>query len=53
VKKYDGVCTLQDHDWPESESTVNFSQDLENATKMMGNVLSFMIPPKLLSAQSF
>jgi hypothetical protein len=53
VKKFDGVCTPQDHDWLERESTVSFSQDLGNATKMMENVPSFMIPPKLQSAQSF
>lgn len=53
VRKFDGVCTLLDHDWLESESIVNFSQDLGNATKMMENALTFMMPPKLLSAQSF
>lgn len=53
VRKFDGVCILQDHDLLEGESTVNFSQGLGNATKMMENVPTFMIPPKLQSAQSF
>lgn len=46
VRRLGGVCTLPDYDWQKSESTVNFSQDSGNATKMMGSVPIFMIPPK-------
>ena len=53
MRKFGGVCTLPGYDWLKSGSTVNFSQDLENATKIMGSVSIFMIPPKLLYAQNF
>uniref|UniRef100_A0A2P2JZR0 Uncharacterized protein At1g21580 isoform X4 n=1 Tax=Rhizophora mucronata TaxID=61149 RepID=A0A2P2JZR0_RHIMU len=53
VRRFDGVCILLDHDWLESGSTVNFLRDLENVTKMMENVPTFMIHQRLLSAQNF
>lgn len=53
VRKFVGVCTLLDPDWLEKGNIVNFTLDLENATKMMENAITFMIPPKLQSAQSF
>jgi hypothetical protein len=54
MKKLDGACTLPDSGWLVSRSTVSFSQDLGNVTRMMeGSVLTFMIPQKLLSVLSF
>jgi hypothetical protein len=54
MKKLDGACTLPDSGWLVSRSTVSFSQDLGNVTRMMeGSVLTFTIPQKLLSVLSF
>jgi hypothetical protein len=54
MKKLDGACTLPDSGWLVSRSTVSFSQDLGNVTRMMeGSVLTFMIPQRLLSVPSF
>lgn len=52
LKKLDGACTLPDSGWLVSRSTVSFSQDLGNVTRMEGSVLTFMIPQKLLSVLS-
>jgi hypothetical protein len=54
MKKLDGACTLPDSGWLVSRSTVSFSQDLGNVTRMMeGSVLTFTIPQKLLSVLNF
>lgn len=53
VRKFDGVCTLQDSVWLRSGSTVNFSQDLVNVTKKVASALIFTTLPRLQSAQNF
>lgn len=53
VRKLDGVCILPDLGWLKNGLTVSFLRDLGNAIKMMGNVPTSMILPRLLSAQSF
>lgn len=53
MRKFDGVCTLQDSVWLRSGSTVNFSQDLANVTKKVASALIFTTLPRLQSAQNF
>ena len=53
VRKFVGACTPPDSGWQERGNIVNFLQDLEGATRIVGNVLISMIHPRLQFVQSF
>lgn len=53
TRKSDGVCTLLGCGWPRRRSIASFSLGLANVTRIMGNVLTSMIPLKSQSAPNF
>lgn len=53
VRKCGGACTLLDFGWQERGSIASFSLDSGSATRIVGNVPTFMTHPKLPFVRSF
>lgn len=53
TRKFAGVCMLPDFGWQKRGNIVNFLQDLEGATRIVENALTFTTRPRLQFVRSF